>query len=614
MVRIGICITDARGDFVRVNAAFCELTGFAAEELIGRSFTCIMPADTSVSAEKLLSSLITDSTSVKREWRIRQKDGGIRNALASYRMVPQATGERFIVVTLSDITDDKATERRLRESEERFSQLVDNFQDVFWIASTDRRVLHYVSPAALRIWGLSAEAAMRAPERVLDLIHGEDRERVLATFADGDAGYNIEYRLTRQGDERWVRDRAFPVRDMTGNTYRLAGITTDTTERRFTAEKLRQANVLLEGRVSERTALLAQSEERYRAVVESVGEGIIVTQDGKIKLYNRRFLEMVGRSGEEVTTQPFVTYIHADDRERVFTNYVKRMRGEDVENHYHFRIVMPDGTVRTLEISAAVISWEGRPATLNLLSDATARLQAERELRRALEREKELSELKSRFVAMASHEFRTPLTAILSSVEVLDAYGAQLSDEDRAETVAAIRSSVERMNLLIRQVLLVGRAEAGGLTFSPAPLDVRELCERILREQQRARPDANLHLEAPLTAVLATVDEQLVSHILNNLIGNGIKYSPPGSPVDLVLGEDPGWITLAVRDRGIGIPRADQPRLFDSFHRGGNVGAIEGTGLGLAIVRQCVDLHDGAIDVASAPGEGSTFTVRIPRR
>ncbi len=253
-----------------------------------------------------------------------------------------------------------------------------------------------------------------------------------------------------------------------------------------------------------------------------------------------------------------------------------------------------------------------RPIACDLAQRGTQRRQAEEEVRSALARERELSELKSRFVAVASHEFRTPLAAILSSIELLDDYGTRLPDDERREIVGLIKSAVARMNGMVEQVLLTSRLEAGKFVFEPSALAVPQLLVQVAAELDQANPQAArvaMHCEG--LDQPRRIDARLLRHILVNLLGNALKYSAPETPVTCSALADGDELCLSVSDRGIGIPAADLPRLFETFHRGGNVGNIQGTGMGLHIVRECVQLHRGTIAVESEPGQGTTFRVRL---
>ncbi|HSH90260.1 MAG TPA: PAS domain S-box protein [Ramlibacter sp.] len=398
--------------------------------------------------------------------------------------------------------------------------------------------------------------------------------------------------LRRNGDEFHIELSIWPVK--TGETYTFSSFIRDISRRKANERKL------------------AESEEKYRKVVENVNEGILVTAGGRILYANPRALALTGLDDETAKSKPFIEFIHPDDRQRVLDNHMRRIKGEPVENYYQFRVIHQKGGVRWLEISAVVFEWQGAPATLNFLTDVTERRQVEQDMMSALARERELSELKSRFVAVASHEFRTPLAAILSSIELLDDYGARLPDEERKEIVGLVKNAVMRMNKMVEQVLITSRLEAGKFTFEPKPRNIPDLLVQVAAEMDQAHPHASrIAMQCEGVDQARLVDGKLLSHILVNLLGNALKYSPPDSEVKCIASAEGESLRFSVIDRGIGIPAADLPRLFESFHRGTNVGNIQGTGIGLHIVKECVQLHRGSIEVDSSAGSGATFHVQL---
>lgn len=401
--------------------------------------------------------------------------------------------------------------------------------------------------------------------------------------------------VRRNGEEFDVEVSVWPVR--TANGYTFSSFVRDISKRKAAARAL------------------AESEAKYRKVVENVNEGILVTAGGRILYANPKALEQTGLDEATARAHPFVEFIHPDDRERVLGNHLRRLRGEEVENHYDFRVIHRDGSVRWLQISAVVFEWQREPATLNFLIDVTEQRRIEADMRNALARERELSQLKSRFVAVASHEFRTPLAAILSSVELLDGYGSRLPDEERRDIVQQIRSAVTRMNGMVEQVLLTSKLESGRMSFEPQPRSVPDLLVQVAAEMDQANPQgARIAMRCDGLEEPRLLDPRLVRHILVNLLGNALKYSPPDTTVECYVAteEDEHRLVFSVQDRGIGIPAADLPRLFQTFHRGANVGNIQGTGIGLNIVKECVELHQGRIEVESEAGRGTIFHVHLP--
>lgn len=236
-------------------------------------------------------------------------------------------------------------------------------------------------------------------------------------------------------------------------------------------------------------------------------------------------------------------------------------------------------------------------------------------LQKALEKEQELSQLKSQFVTTVSHEFRNPLAVIQTAAELLDLFGAMMFTEKMKTYVQAIKTSVQQMNQLMGGVLIMGRIEAGRLHFTPALVDLQQLCQELLEECSFNLTDFHeIVFTHPDDSLETWMDENLLRQILSNLLNNAIKYSPVGGKIhfDYSYDTDGQTVIFQVQDQGIGIPKSEQARLFESFFRASNTKSIEGTGLGLAIVKRCVELHQGQINVTSEVSVGTTFTVVLP--
>ncbi|MEE9613518.1 MAG: HAMP domain-containing sensor histidine kinase [Thermodesulfobacteriota bacterium] len=235
------------------------------------------------------------------------------------------------------------------------------------------------------------------------------------------------------------------------------------------------------------------------------------------------------------------------------------------------------------------------------------------ELNKTLYREKELGELKTRFISMASHEFRTPLTSILSSSDIIKRYAARMTEEERAERIDKIQSEVTHMTEMLEDVLIIGKAEAGKLEFKPRAFDLKKLC-RAFAEGALFSAGESHDVEFSWAGECDDVmgDEKLLKNILSNLLSNAVKYSPDGGKVLFDVSCDEETAVFLIKDEGIGIPEKDMKRLFTPFHRGKNTGDIPGTGLGLAITKNSVDLHGGTIEVDSEAGKGTAFLVTIP--
>jgi PAS domain S-box-containing protein len=251
--------------------------------------------------------------------------------------------------------------------------------------------------------------------------------------------------------------------------------------------------------------------------------------------------------------------------------------------------------------------------------DTTESKQAEKQMLEAermqveIAKERELIQLKERFISVVSHEFRTPLSVIMSSAELVHRYFDRMPRERQLEHLHEVLAQTEFMVGLLDNVLTVNKARAGRLEFNPAPLDVTAFCQATLERMQAV--DGGKHRfvfthEGDLSGV--KLDAKLLQHILVNLLSNAVKYSPDGGDVCLKVNCQDNAVVFHVSDQGIGIPAESLPQLYDAFFRANNTGNIGGTGLGMAIVKESVDLHQGSIQCESEVGVGTTFTVHLP--
>lgn len=241
------------------------------------------------------------------------------------------------------------------------------------------------------------------------------------------------------------------------------------------------------------------------------------------------------------------------------------------------------------------------------LREANAALARERE------KERQLGELKTRFVSMTSHEFRTPLSVIVSSTDLLENYSDRWDAERRRDHLERIRSAAGSMDRMLDDILLIGRAEAGVLRASPAQLNLEEFCRHLVESLEHSSARSHCIRYSFTGDPEVTLDERLLSEVVGNLLSNALKYSPPGSRVDFEVVASDERCRFAVKDQGIGIPEADIPRLFESFFRASNADQIKGSGLGLAVVKKALDVQNGTIEVESRLGQWTNFVVLVPR-
>jgi PAS domain S-box-containing protein len=369
----------------------------------------------------------------------------------------------------------------------------------------------------------------------------------------------------------------------------------------------------LEEHVAERTAQLSEEKERVEAILNNSSDAIILGSfDGVILQVNPAFYNLVGYEAEAILGHSLLDLVDSDDALRLIQALDNVVNGDGVARA---EVVgrHKDGTLFDADMALAAILKQGRiQGVVCSIRDITARKKAEKEIRAALEKERELNELKSRFASMVSHEFRTPLTVIGSSAGILGEYADRLSEERKRSHLDNIQTQIKHLVELLDDVLTLSRAENLELEISATPLNLAALCRELVTEMQQTTRQHQIEMSITGVDIMPQMDAKLMRQVIANLLSNAVKYSPAGGVVNLELHISDEQILLRVRDRGIGIPETDIKRLFEAFHRAENVGTISGTGLGLPIVKRAVEAHRGTIGVDSKQGEGTTFTIRIP--
>lgn len=486
-------------------------------------------------------------------------------------------------------------------------------------------------------------------------IIGKHLHQVLPTDIAGLIWEKVELAMeTRQIEiaeyQLWLNGkvRNLEIRIVESGLEEVAAIVQDVTDRVQALLTLEQVNEVLESQVEQRTAALRKinqtlqaeiierqrvedklrtSEEQFRQLTENIREVFFLsTPDLNEILYiSPAYEEVWGRWRESLYANPqtWIESIHPEDCDRIAAAVAQKFPGEP-NWQAEYRIIRPDGEQRWVWVRAFRVLNEAGAVTriAGIAEDITERKQAQANILNALAKEKELSELKSRFITTTSHEFRTPLTTIQSSAELLEYYGEQWSVERKITHLHRIKGSVIYMTKLLNDVLAIGKAEAGKLKLSPEALDLENFCRTLVEDIQLQNhnqhqivfstgSEEKSKVNIPFFP-MPQMDKQLLREILDNLLSNAIKYSPKESTINLNLSYDNKNAIFQISDRGIGIPLPDRERLFETFHRATNVGTIPGTGLGLTIVKKCVDIHQGQISVESEVGVGTTFTVTLP--
>lgn len=374
----------------------------------------------------------------------------------------------------------------------------------------------------------------------------------------------------------------------------------------------------LEARVVERTVELELAKDQVEAILEYSSDGIaLVNAAGELLQVNPSFRRLLGISAENPEQRTLASLVDGATWRNLVTVFETAAKN-DAPQRVELVCLSVDGRTfdADLAISPLVDAKTREARFICNVRDVTQQKLAESELRSALRREKELNDLKTRFVAMVSHEFRTPLASIQTSTDLLYSYYDRLTAERRNEIIVRVQTQIKRLTALLEDVLTVAKADTVGLVLELAPVDLKVLCNYVISDlgfsvAKNREIELRSNTANPLVVEL---DPKLFHRVLENLLTNAIKYSGADKPIHIELRDEGEQAIIEVRDHGIGIPQEDINGLFDAFHRANNVGDRQGTGLGLAIVKRAVDAHHGTVEVESQLNVGTSFTISLPRQ
>ncbi|HLY27064.1 MAG TPA: PAS domain S-box protein, partial [Aggregatilineales bacterium] len=587
------------------NRAAERIYGWQAEEVVGRKTiyeVLRVPTGTEAEREGILKVLL-EQGSWHGEIRRPRKDGTELDILVSTTVLKDEHGIPYGVISVHhDITERKAQERQLQASETRYRLLAENIRDVVMRLNTASQYV-YVSPSVRNVLGYEPEDLLG--QLAFNYIHPDDLEAVGRAFALAtepnlhDVTMVVRYRH-KQGHYVWVESFGQVLRsELTGEIEGFISSARDISARKLAEEALRA------------------SEKRFSALVNGVHDYAIYMLDptGSVMSWNIGAERIKGYTPEEIIGHNFERFYTAESIAQGEPQAVLKI----AEQTGHFAgagwRVRKDGSRFWAEVIITALRDDQNQLIgfSKLTRDLTEPRKAQQALQEALEKEKELNELKSRFVSMASHEFRTPLATILITTETLSAYRPKMTDNQIEERLAKIREQVSHLKDIMDDVLQLARLQARRADFNPVMLDLESLCRSVIDEFQ-SQPGSTKTIVFTCDHALKEVklDKKLMRQTISNLVSNAVKYSPEGKTITVSLQYTGNALLLKVRDEGIGIPESDLAHLFEPFHRATNVGAISGTGLGLTITKESIELHGGTIAVESQVGTGTTFTVTIP--
>jgi PAS domain S-box-containing protein len=387
--------------------------------------------------------------------------------------------------------------------------------------------------------------------------------------------------------------------------------------------------------------------EVFKALFTHANEGILIVSEGKIDRANNSAYKLFGYELGELSGKPIEFLMpkkYQADHVPKRDGYTKDPKARPMGNGVELYGLRKNGEEFPVEISLSPFDQNNKRFVIAFVMDISSRKAAEQKLKTysielekevkdrtlvleeaisqlektkeelniALLQERELNDLKSRFVSMASHEFRTPLATILSSLSLVNKYNSLENEEKRVKHIARIKSSVHNMTDILNDFLSLSRLEEGKIAFDPEEFDLYELANNIVQElQQLTKDDQQINFTYTGKKQLFS-DKKIIRNILTNLISNAVKFSNEKGQVSVNISGNEGTFLIEVSDNGIGISNEDKKHLFERFFRGKNATNIQGTGLGLNIVAKYVEVLNGKIAFESELEKGTKFSISIP--
>ncbi len=465
--------------------------------------------------------------------------------------------------------------------------------------------IQWTNPAFTQLTGYSIEEALgQKPSILKSGKHPEKHyKEIWDTILSGKV-WNGEVINKRKNGSLYHQECTItPVTDSSGNITNFIALQVDITYRKVIEQALRD------------------SEERWQFALDGSGLGVwdwnIQTNE---EFFSTHWKKMLGYDEYEISNsvEEWTNRIHPDDLEKSFTEMDLYLSGQKEVYSNEHRLKCKDGTYKWIHSRGKIVETDKNSKPLRLIgthSDITEQKIAEEKLLNALKQEKELNELKSRFVSTTSHEFRTPLASILLACDSLLSYRNKMDESQMVLRFERIKDQTRHLSRIVEDILQLSKLQDGRMTHNPEPIELVSLCRNfveIFNDEYQLKN--NIIFSSSQQEINIQADNRLIRQVLNNLLSNAIKYSPVNPLVNVEISFSDNSIILKIKDNGIGIPSKDQKHLFTPFFRASNVSLIQGNGLGLSIVKEAITLHGGNIMVESNFETGTTFIIELPKR
>ncbi|MEQ8925728.1 MAG: PAS domain S-box protein [Fulvivirga sp.] len=614
-----VCVHDHEGMYSWVSPSSERMLGYTPKELSSISpFSIIHQEDVEEAKQLLLKMQAGNVKTLQRfKYRMLRKDG-IYIYLETLAEPIFKDGKLFKIVSTSrDITEQELSYKLLEENEAKYESVLESLSEGIVLVDLEERVLTY-NQSAKEYLMLDVQDGRKFSDIVLEnfILFDSNKKRIdnhnfltVETLKNqGDPVYNKVYRFRNQEDECWFSFNCVPYKldqKQLGAVISFKNVT-DSFETKKKLNRLAQELVKL---------------------IETANAPIFgISKNGAITEWNNFSSDITGYSKSEVIGKNIYSdLIVPEDHEKV-REFISKIFKDNISTNCELSLVTKSGKVITILLSGNIQrDFNGNISGIVCVCQDITELieyreqlefkveQRTKKLKTALAKEKELVKLKSKFVSMASHEFRTPLSSIKFASDFIKNYHDKVSWEKINEKLKKIDDQVNNMTYLLDDVLIMGKSESGNINVEYRKLDVKSFCENLIEEVQNTFNNSH-EIVFDFCAVSNYIesDVKLLRNILTNVLSNAIKFSPDRDRVKFSVLVKNDLLILTIEDKGIGIPKRDHTKIFDAFHRSAEVTAIHGTGLGLSIMKKAVELLNGTIDFESEIDKGTKFIIKIP--
>jgi PAS domain S-box-containing protein len=502
----------------------------------------------------------------------------------------------------------------MKSSSEIYKLLFDNAGEGM-VVTSDSGIIELVNPRLLQMFNYDEDELVGKPIEILvpDSFkpnHVSHRDNYVKHNMHRRMGADIDLLAQRKDNSQFSVEIGLN-RCYVGKELKVIAILTDITERVLSQSKLKRLNIELEDKVKLRTYQLEKSQKLYNLISRNFPRGIINVFDKNLNYVfsEGQELDELGLTSQSLIGKNFTKRYENSLGELVKSKFLAVFDGES--NSFEFE----DGNNFYVVNAVPLRSSDGSiDQILVIEKNITDSKIAEQEIVNNLEKERQLNELKTRFVSMASHEFRTPLSTILSSATLAEKYDNKEQQYKRVRHLDRIKSSVKNLTSILNDFLSIDKLEDGKVEMSESEFNLSNLIKEAIEEMEPyLKKDQFITFKTEVNDSLEVLtDRNVVKNIIINLFSNASKYSNEGKEILIHLNLSQTGIKIDIIDEGIGIPKEEQSQLFSRFFRARNVMNIEGTGLGLNIVKKYLSLVDGDISFKSKEHNGTMFSIIIP--